>query len=391
VITRTTFATTQCTSTGYQIFDGSEEHPQLEMMRSRPTAVVVDRRIVEHHSVKLRELTNGLTLLGMHPIAGGEQCKAADTLSQILTFLHHSAVPKHGLVIAVGGGTVCDITSVASQLYRRGVSLVLMPTTLLAQTDAAIGGKNGLNWGTAKNLVGGFYHPEAVLCDIAFLRTLNDLQATCGIAECIKVFAVSDDRALYRFFSRRPKNISALGEHLCELVALAAQRKLDLLAEDPFELSSRRLLNYGHAFAHSFEERSGFQLTHGEAVLVGMTIENMISKKLGIASDEIDEIQAIITSYFTPACRDFWIDADEVPMLLAELRAARRGSLNIVCIERCGKAVIVDDESDYTILAAWSDARSAVERALEVTAKMRSESAVANTARALGQLRVSDR
>jgi 3-dehydroquinate synthase len=244
------------------------------------------------------------------------------------------------------------------------VPLVLAPTTLLAQTDAAIGGKNGLNLGAAKNLVGGFYHPEAVLCDVAYLETLDDLQTTCGIAECLKVFAVSDARALFRFFASRPRSVSDLEESLCELVSLAAGRKLALLAEDPFELSSRRLLNFGHAFAHSFEERSAFRLTHGEAVLVGMTIENMISKRLGIATDDVDDVQAIIDSYFTPRCLDFWIEAKQVPTLLTELRAARRGNLNIVCIERCGNAVIVDDERDDILLAAWADAHLTLQRSL---------------------------
>src|SRR5690606_7849610 len=152
--------------------------------------------------------------------------------------------------------TVCDITGVAAQLFRRGVPLVLAPTTLLAQTDAAIGGKNGLNFGRAKNLIGGFHHPEAVLCDVAYLATLGKLQATCGIAECLKVLAVSYEPALYRFFASRPQSISDFAENLGDLVGLAVRRKLDLLAEDPFERSSRRLLNYGHAFAHNFEERS---------------------------------------------------------------------------------------------------------------------------------------
>jgi 3-dehydroquinate synthase len=215
---------------------------------------------------------------------------------------------------------------------------------------------------------------------------------TCGIAECLKVFAVSDEDAVFRFFSSRPKSISDLGENLCELVGLAARRKLDMLAEDPFELSSRRLLNYGHAFAHSFEERSAFRLTHGEAVLVGMTIENMISKRLGIATDDVDELQAIIDSYFTPRCLDFWIDADEVLALLAELRAARRGNLNIVCVERCGNAVIIDDERDATFLAAWDDSRGALERGLAPRTDILGGSARAvGIVRGLGQLTALDR
>jgi 3-dehydroquinate synthase len=360
----TKFATTQSKSTDYHIYDSSSQRLRLGRLTSVPAVVVVDQRIVEHHPDKLGALTEDLNMLGTLAIAGGEQSKSVDRLLEILTFLRNVDMPKHGVLIAVGGGTVCDITGVASQLFRRGVPLVLAPTTLLAQTDAAIGGKNGLNFGANKNLIGGFHHPEAVLCDVAYLTTLTNLQTTCGIAECLKVFAVSDELALFRFFSSHPKSILDFGGSLGDLVALAVRRKLDLLAEDPFEFSSRRLLNYGHAFAHSFEERSGFRLSHGEAVLIGMTIENMVSKRLGIAKDDVDEIQAIIDSYFTPACLNYWIEADEVPTLLKELRCARRGQLNVVCIEGCGKASIIDDERDDTFLSAWNGAHLVLQRAL---------------------------
>jgi 3-dehydroquinate synthetase len=234
----------------------------------------------------------------------------------------------------------------------------LVPTTLLAQIDAAIGGKNGVNFQGNKNLVGHFYHPEIVICDTTFIGTLAGRDFTGGLAEAIKVLAVSDARRFLRSFSRPDLALGAFSqESLSALVTDAVTMKLALLADDAFELSSRRLLNYGHAFAHNFEEESQFMLTHGEAVLIGMTIENSIAIELNVAGSEIDDLQAIITSLFTAQCRRYWISRDDLPQLLARLRLARRNCLNFVCLRKLADAEIVDDLDTDIVLAAWDRAQ----------------------------------
>jgi 3-dehydroquinate synthetase len=151
--------------------------------------------------------------------------------------------------------------------------------------------------------------------------------------------------------------------NLSALVMDCVFSKLDLLQEDPFETSSRRVLNYGHAFAHLLEEESVFALAHGEAVLLGMLVENEISRALTSAPDsQIDSLQGIIGSYLTPGCRRYWISFDRIKPKLPNVRQMRRGFLNLVCIQRPGDTVIVDDAADDILEAAWSRAELWVRR-----------------------------
>ena len=217
--------------------------------------------------------------------------------------------------MAIGGGTICDVVGVAAMLMRRSVPLVLVPTTLLAQVDAAVGGKNGINTRTTKNLIGHFYHPVVVACDQSFLPTLPSRQVVSGIAECIKVFAVADAYALATHVPRLSADAAAgvVGplEPWRAAVCDAVRWKLRLLEEDPYERSSRRLLNYGHAFAHMFEERSNYRILHGEAVLFGMMIENEISVELGDRrSRGASSCRTRSSGTCTAVCQECWVPFD---------------------------------------------------------------------------------
>jgi len=330
-----------------------------------PCVLLLDETAARLHTETVGRLITGIAPLGVLEIQAGEACKSLARLTEILDFLAENGLPKHGIIIAVGGGTVCDVANTAANLFRRGVGLALVPTTLLAQIDAAIGGKNGLNFRKTKNLLGHFYHAQWVICDVRFLRSLDRLQATGGFAEAIKVLAVSDAAALRRHFAGRPPGVENLSlDALLELVAKCVDRKLVLLDSDPFELSSRRLLNYGHAFAHTFEEESGFSLTHGEAVLMGMTVENTIAMELGLTTEYVDYVQSTVNAYMTENCLRYWLRGDIVLSLVDNLKAARRDQMNLVCLTTPGNAEIVDSVSDDIILSAWNKSLLTVERSL---------------------------
>ncbi|HEX4275968.1 MAG TPA: 3-dehydroquinate synthase family protein [Bryobacteraceae bacterium] len=355
---RLTFETERRTRTDYIVTSALLAEPAVAGWQKRETAIVYDSCLEHHHQRLLGDLGRKLSPIGSLAVAGGEGLKDISAVIRIMSFLSEIGLPKHGLLIAVGGGTVCDAVSLSAILFRRGVSLALVPTTLLAQIDAAVGGKNGVNFERTKNLVGHFYHPETVVCDTSFIRTLPERDFVGGLAEAIKVLAVSDARRFHCSFRDRDLIPEAFSpDALSTLVADSVAMKLALLGEDPFELSSRRLLNYGHAFAHNFEEESQFDLSHGEAVLVGMTIENTIAQELNLASAEIDSLQAIITGLFTEQCRRYWIDRSELPPLLTRLRLARRNRLNLVCLRSIGDAEIIDDVDTTVMLGAWDRSR----------------------------------
>jgi 3-dehydroquinate synthase len=362
------FDTHRATHTEYVVGRGALSAESMRAALERaPVAIIVDRKVQEHHQTLLRQFTANLECVGVMPVTGGEGIKAFEHLQAVTEFLVDRGLPKHGCVIAIGGGTVCDIAAMAAMLVRRGVALALVPTTLLAQIDAAIGGKNGINLDTAKNVVGHFYHPHTVVCDPAFLVSLGRRELVCGIAEGIKLFAVADGAY---FETRHEAWAEAIetsgGLDWAELVENAVRGKLRLLADDPFELSSRRLLNYGHAFAHLFEERSKYALWHGEAVLLGMLIENEVSRSLGIAR-RIDALQNLICRLLTRDIARYWQRFSAVGGELATLKYARRGKMNLVCIAEPGDARIIDDVSDAVLRDAWLRAGEIVARTTEST------------------------
>jgi 3-dehydroquinate synthase len=304
---------------------------------------------------KLAAFLGALTNPSVLWLPGGERSKSFDQLQRVLSFFDSCSLPKHGVIVAIGGGTICDVVAQAAMLMRRGISLVLIPSTLLAQIDAAVGGKNGINYRSTKNLIGHFYHPDLVVCDQVFLSTLPKREITCGIAEAVKIFAIADADALARhgetWLHRAPPD--ALGSW-ADMVWDALRWKLALLAEDPYEESSRRLLNYGHAFAHWFEEKSDYALSHGEAVLLGMMIENETSNGLGIAGHSaLDGLQETIQGLLTPACGRHWVRSTVISEDLDKLRGMRRGQLNLVCLVRPGEGRIVDDAPEDVLQAAW--------------------------------------
>lgn len=345
------FNTTRTTATDYIV--GEDEIVLNELQRiceTSPTVAIIDAGARTAQKERVAQLLSAAACTDIMLLEGGEKCKAPQELFKILHFLAEAKLPKHGHVLAIGGGAVLDVAAMAASLMRRGTPLILIPSTLLSQIDAAIGGKHGINFGKEKNLLGGFHHPDAVLCNPLLLDTLGQREIICGLAEAIKVLATSDAAAFERHFIKGPMDLSAL-------VLDCVSSKLNLLQEDPFETSSRRVLNYGHAFAHLLEEESVFALAHGEAVLLGMLVENEISRAVTTAQDfQIDDLQGIIGSYLTPGCRRYWISFDQIRPKLPSVRQMRRGFLNLVCIQSAGDTIIIDDATDDVLEAAWSRA-----------------------------------
>ncbi len=348
----TRFETTRATTTDYLVGAGAWAHPRLaEAVADRPVVAVIDRLVIDHHGPAVDALLATVDCRARLVLQAGEQIKSQARLAALLEQFEACELPKHGVALGIGGGTVCDLVSLAALLMRRSVPLVLLPTTLLAQVDAAVGGKNGIDSPTTKNVFGHFHHPVAVASDPAVLATLDHRQLVAGTAECIKVFAVADADALDRHADLLTRPDRA-GPAWTPIVIDAQDVKLELLADDPYEESSRRLLNYGHAFAHLLEERSGYQLLHGEAVLFGMMIENEISAGLGIATPAVDAVQQLIVDLVPATAQVHWLGFEAIVGDLDKIRQMRRAAMNLVCLEAPGVAVIVDDAPNPVVASA---------------------------------------
>jgi 3-dehydroquinate synthetase len=214
--------------------------------------VVADRRVTGLHGAPVRAPAREME--------GGEGCKTLEVWRRILDACVAGPLDRDGVLVALGGGALLDVAGFAAAAYLRGIRWLAVPTTLLAQVDAAHGGKTGVDLPAAKNLVGAFHAPAAVLCDTDYLATLPAREIAGGLAEVVKHAVLGAPGLLDRAGRDDPAT----------LVEEAARVKLGLVERDPFERGERRLLNLGHTLGHALEHASGYALHHGEAVALGL-------------------------------------------------------------------------------------------------------------------------
>lgn len=216
-------------------------------------------------------------------IRSGEKNKTISTIEKIWTGLSKKGFDRKSFVINIGGGMVCDTGAFAASTYMRGIDFAQVPTTLLAQADAAIGGKTGFNYNGLKNTIGSFSSPVAVISDSTFLSTLPQREFNSGLAEIIK-HAIIADKNLFGFLLKK-RNISFNGKELTKILSLSTAIKCKIVNGDPFEKKERKKLNFGHTVGHAIEMACP-SLLHGEAVAIGMIAEARIALLSGSLSGE---------------------------------------------------------------------------------------------------------
>jgi 5-deoxy-5-amino-3-dehydroquinate synthase len=217
-------------------------------------------------------------------IGGGEETKALATIEQLCRQWSQWGLTRNDVVVAVGGGVVTDTAGFAAAVYHRGVRVVHVATTLLAQVDAAIGGKTGVNLPEGKNLVGAFWQPTAVLCDTEVLSTLPRREYLSGCGEMAK----------YHFLTGEDLADLPLDERVARCVTI----KAGVVAEDEHESGRRAILNYGHTLAHALENAGRYDLRHGEAVGIGLVFAAQLAHRLGrIDAGRLDEHKAVVSGY----------------------------------------------------------------------------------------------
>ncbi|MCX4682185.1 3-dehydroquinate synthase [Streptomyces sp. NBC_01433] len=315
----------------------------LDRLDSPDVVIAVDTGAAEHHlgAVTAAVLSTGRPFQVV-PVPAGEASKSPRGLRDLIGALHRHRASRRTLLLAVGGGMVCDLATTTAAGYMRGIPYALLPTTVLAQVDAAIGGKGGLDDNGAKNLLGAFHHPAAVFVDPLLTGTLPERHVRNGLAEVIKV-ALIDDADLVNVLEQHPDQLPT-GQALTGIVRAAIAAKLRLLATDPFEQGDlRRLLNFGHCVGHPYEAATGYQVLHGEAVAVGMAVAAAHAHLTGVATlAERDRILGLLDAYRLPAAlpeamRELtWEGMDTV-------RRVRGGPLHLVLPRTPGNCTVTDD------------------------------------------------
>jgi 3-dehydroquinate synthase len=278
---------------------------------TRPPAVTYDITIdpldLPRYDRKVAVVTNP-TVWGLHgahlqtrlaadqieviEVPDGEEYKTLETVTGVLDRLFEARFARSDLLIAFGGGVIGDMTGFAASLYQRGIDFVQIPTTLLAQVDASVGGKTGVNNRWGKNLIGAFHQPSAVHIDPYFLTTLPDREFAAGVAEVVKM-AVMFDADFFTFLEQHDLREEAA---IREMIRRSVTLKAEVVNQDEKEAGIRAVLNYGHTFGHVIENETGYaEYLHGEAVAMGMVMANALAVRLGVlAPDEADRIERLL-------------------------------------------------------------------------------------------------
>jgi len=228
----------------------------------------------------------------------GEEYKNQDSIDTILESMFENRFNRKSILIAFGGGVIGDMTGYAASIYQRGIDFIQIPTTLLSQVDASVGGKTGMNNKYGKNLIGAFHQPKAVYIDSYFLNTLPSREFSAGIAEIVKM-AVTFNRDFFEFLESADLTEK---EVLQEAIKQAVQTKADVVAQDEKEHGIRAALNYGHTFGHVIENETGYKkFLHGEAVSIGMVMANELALKMNLMNEnEILRVKALLEKYNLP-------------------------------------------------------------------------------------------
>lgn len=231
-------------------------------------------------------------------VPDGEQHKSLQTVEHILDRLFEHRFNRKSLLIAFGGGVIGDMSGFAAGIYQRGIDFVQIPTTLLSQVDASVGGKTGINNRFGKNLVGLFHQPKAVYIDPHFLSTLPKREFAAGVAEIVKM-AVTFDAAFFEWLETHELSDA---EHLKTAIQKAVQTKAWVVAQDEKEQGLRAALNYGHTFGHVIENETAYtRYLHGETVAIGMVMANEVACELGMMTPrEAERVKALLERYDLP-------------------------------------------------------------------------------------------
>ncbi|HEX8504593.1 MAG TPA: 3-dehydroquinate synthase [Hymenobacter sp.] len=279
---------------------GPEALPALAELLHRPAVsrvlVLVDSN-TSRRCLPLLEphLPTGYSLI---EIPAGEEYKSLASCDTVWSQLTEQRADRHAVLVNLGGGVVTDLGGFAASLYKRGIRFVQVPTTLLAQVDASVGGKTGVDFQGYKNQLGVFQAPAAVFVEPRFLQTLDPRQLKSGYAEVLKHWLIADAAAFTRY-----RRLGWLTDDWTEIIRESVALKQRIVAQDPLESGPRKLLNFGHTVGHALESylltQPGREALHGEAVAAGLVCESWLSLQRGLLSaEELDKIETFVFSVF---------------------------------------------------------------------------------------------
>lgn len=339
---------------GQNIFANIKE--VINLQKYSKIFVITDEHIAPHFLNKLLEnLPNEKAHLVLPP---GEKAKNIETVQKIWNAMKDAGLDRKSLVINLGGGVIGDMGGFTASTYMRGIDFLQIPTTLLSQIDASVGGKTGIDFAGVKNLIGTFNQPVGVIIDVETLQTLPKRELISGFGEMIKHGLIADIDYFEKVTGKHPEDFSQ--EELVDLITRSCEIKKAIVEQDETESGKRKLLNFGHTIGHAIESLSletDQSLLHGEAVSIGMVAEAKISQLQNLISEEdLEKIKKTLHATGLPtSLQDHEVAKQSHETILQKMQSDKkneRGQINFTLLSSIGKAIINQNVSDDIITEA---------------------------------------
>jgi 3-dehydroquinate synthase len=299
-----------------------------EIVGSAKTIFVTDENVFAAHEKQFKN-KNVIVL------KAGEEHKTQATVDGVIAQLIEREADRKTVLVGVGGGVVTDITGYVASIYMRGIAFGFVPTSLLAMVDASIGGKNGIDVGVYKNMVGIIRQPSFLLFDTLLLQTLPDNEWRNGFAEIIKHASIKDAAMFKQLEQNDLAHYQKKKNDLGDLVRRNALLKTKVVQQDEFEKGDRKLLNFGHTLGHALENQ--YDLSHGQAISIGMAYASRLSQK-NTGFKNVDRVVNLLGKYGLPTFTEF--DKDKVINVLKMDKKKTKDSINFILLEKIGQAFI---------------------------------------------------
>ncbi len=266
-----------------------------------------------------------------------EQHKVLATVEEIYSKLIEFGATKQTKLFGIGGGITCDITGFTASTYMRGMKFSLIPTTLLAQADASIGGKNGLNFNHTKNMIGCINQPDEIIIDTRFLNSLNEKYVSTGFSEIIKMAFICDKELYFMLDELDIEDLNFLSTDFRKILKRAIENKIRVVVNDEFDEGDRRLLNFGHTIGHAIE--AAYRVQHGDAVALGMVFSAKLSERLGLIEYEVvEKLIRLLKKFRLPT--DEEIDPKSIVDYFQQDKKRESSLVNFILLDSIGKGLV---------------------------------------------------
>jgi 3-dehydroquinate synthase len=287
-------------------------------------------------------------------IRADEFNKSLKTVTSLYDELIERSAKKNIVLVSIGGGIIQDVSGFLASTIYRGIKWIYVPTTLLAQADSCIGGKTSLNYKGYKNLIGTFYPPAEIFIDTQFISTQKDVDLYSGIGEIGKLHIMGGNKYLGSILKHLPEIISRRKEQLVDAIYNSLLIKRRYIEADEFDQGERNLLNFGHCFGHALETASGFKIPHGQAVVAGMMLSNIVAEKRGWLPVELEEklFDKLLAPILSVKLHNYLLKEDKIISSMKKDKKRTGEKLPLITMGEGFKAVKVDDLDEEEIKLA---------------------------------------